>query len=499
MPADLKSRRLLQDPAQRRRFDLHRDLDDADRGTLDPGRSRDIMPPDRPARLKLNIFSPLPPVRSEIANVTCQIAAALQKLADVTLWTAQDEPPELPEPPAGLPPLAVQRFDPAQVPWPLVQQADLNIYNIGNNATFHRAIFDVARQAPGVVVLHDTRLQHFFARYSETPGADRDFYLDSMRRSHGLEGLAGARAWLAREQTLDTLVERYPMTLAAMDGALAAVIHNDAEQDALAEQSRTPIFMLPLAFTGRASDDCTASAGPLASDGAPDPDPGRTLRLIAFGFMGFNRRLGSVLDAIAGHPDSAVELDIYGVLEDADAILERTASLGLSERVRQHGFVPEAELTAALARADLALNLRYPSMGEASASQLRIWDAGLPSLVTRTEWYGTLPEDAVFFVEPDDEVAGIRGHLSALRTSPARFRRAGLRGRQVLLERHTPADYARGLLAIARELPILHARREGVAMSRMAANGLMAIADFAGIGLCADRVAEAVRALTQPR
>ena len=48
--------------------------------------------------------------------------------------------------------------------------------------------------------------------------------------------------------------------------------------------------------------------------------------------------------------------------------------------VKIHGYV--RDLDERLAEADLAVNLRYPSMGEASAAQLRIWDHALPSLVT---------------------------------------------------------------------------------------------------------------------
>ena len=430
-----------------------------------------------PARLKLNVFSPLPPVSSEIANITRMVAAALAPLADVTLWTEQAEPPILAAP------VAIQIFDPADMDWQLIQAADLNVYNIGNNATFHRGIFEIARRAPGVVILHDTRLQHFFARYSETPGADREFYLECMQRSHGANSVADAEAFIAGTLKLDVLVDRYPMTTAAMEGALAAVIHNDIDREALGAQTRTPVFYLPLPFSG---------PGPAAR-----PAPNGVLRLIAFGYMGFNRRLRSILEALAGHDDPAIRFDIYGPLEEAEAVQALTVSLGLQERVLQHGFVPEAELTAALAHADLALNLRYPSMGEASASQLRIWDSELPSLVTRTGWYATLPADAVFFVEPEDEVASIRAHLSALRTRPGAFRHAGLRGREALLTRHSPAFYAEGLLEIARQAPVLHARRQAIAMSRMAAHRLMELTDFTGLAACADPVAQAVQALTQ--
>lgn len=428
-----------------------------------------------PARMKLNLFSPLPPVRSDIANFTCLVAAALLELADVTVWTAQDEPPELPLP------IPLRQFDPAAMPWADLNQADLNIYNLGNNASFHRAIFDVARQAPGLIILHDTRLQHFFARYSETPGADCDFYLESMRRSHGLEGLADAQAFVAGELPLDVLVDRYPMTRAALDGALAAVIHHQAARDALAAQTTTPAFYLPLAYSG---------SGP-----ARHRPPSGTLRLVVFGFIGFNRRLSSILEALAGLPDKDVTLDIYGALEEPGQVAEQTTALGLDDRVRQHGFVPEEALNAALAHADLALNLRYPSMGEASGSQLRIWDAALPSLVTRVGWYASLPADTVFFVEPDDEVAGIQAHLLALRRDPAPFQRAGLRGRQMLLEHHAPIAYAQGLIDIAQMAKPLHARRQAIALSHGATHALLELGHVQAVESGAGPVAAAVHAL----
>ncbi len=429
-----------------------------------------------PARLKINFFSPLPPVRSDIANFTRLVVTPLHALADVTVWTAQPEPPELDSP------VTVERFDPADIAWPRLNQADLNVYNIGNNASFHRAIFEVARQVPGLVVLHDTRLQHFFARYSETPGPDRDFYLDCMRRSHGPAGLADAEAFLSGAQPLDRLVERYPLTLSAMEGALGAVVHNQADAQALAAQTRTPVFYQPLAFAG--------------SSPAPRRPEGSTLRLVVFGFIGSNRRISSILEALAGLPDRDWRLDIYGLLETPDEVAAQTASLGLEDRVHQHGFVPEAELDAALAQADLALNLRFPSMGEASGSQLRIWDASLPSLVTRIGWYAGLPKDTVFFVEPEREIAMIREHLAALRRDPAPFRRAGLRGREVLRQFHTPEAYAAALMEIAEQAAHLHARRKAIDLAHEAARRLMGMTDPAGIAQCIGPVAAAVHDLT---
>ena len=312
-----------------------------------------------PARLRLNLFSPLPPQQSEIANHTLTVAGALSKLADVTLWTQQAEPPVLQNHDGRRLDLPVVQFDPERMDWARLHEADVQIYNIGNNTLYHRSILQVARQAPGLMVLHDTRLQHFFAFDATLEPADRQCYLARLRRSHGPTAVADAERWLAGQETLETLVERYPMTNAAIDVALAVIVHNRDECRRLAEGTRTPVFALPLAYEATRPDAATGG--------------GDRLRLVMFGYLGPNRRLRSLLQVMASLPDQQVELDIFGVVDDPAAIDAQVAALGLEDRVRRHGFVPNQTLRDALAKADLAVNLRYPSMGEASASQLRIW------------------------------------------------------------------------------------------------------------------------------
>lgn len=411
-------------------------------------------------------------MQSEIGHHTLTVARALQRLADVTLWTERSEAEPLD---TGIPTV---RFDPAAIDWPALNLADANIYNLGNNADFHRGIFGVARQCPGIVVLHDTRLQHFFARYAETPGEDRSFYLDCMARSHGEAGVHVAQRWLDGEEPIDTLVARYPLTASALEPAIAAIVHNPAELQILADQTRTPVFHVPLAY----------AAGPPPERGLA----GGTLRIVIFGYLGPNRCLAEVLDALAALPDLDVMLDIYGLVAEQSALDAKIAALELGGRVRQHGFVPDSALRAALARADLAINLRFPSMGEASASQLRIWDAGLPSIVTRTGWYATLPDDAVFFADPGREVEMLCAHLTALRDTPALFRQAGLRGRALLEQRHHPDLYATQLVAIARQAPALHARYQALALARRAASALLDLGSSGRAAQCVDLVGLAI-------
>ena len=424
--------------------------------------------------LRINFFTPLPPALTDVANNAVTVATALSRIADLTLWT----PREAPAP--AIEGIAVRRFDAVSPPWAEINTADLNIYNLGNNAPFHRAIFDIARQAPGVVVLHDVNLQAFFAPYSDREGADRSFYIDAMRRSHGLPGINAALALIDGRLGAETMVDEFPMTLAAMAGALGVIVHNKIEADALRAQTSVPVFHLPLAYAARPT---------LCRAGRTQDGPSR---LVVFGFLGANRRLESTLTALAALPPDDYRLDIYGPVAEPERISGVIARLGLGARVEMHGFVAFETLTAALESADLAINLRWPSVGEVSGSQLRIWDAGLPALVTRTGWYTSLSPDTVFFVEPDREIETITEHLRALRRDPIPFRLAGLRGREVLLAEHDPASYARGVLDVAQLSPGLHARAQAHGLARTASAALLGLGRRDGLAAGVPGVAAAI-------
>jgi hypothetical protein len=142
---------------------------------------------------------------------------------------------------------------------------------------------------------------------------------------------------------------------------------------------------------------------------------------------------------------------VYGHLSNIDEVRARVRALGLDGLVTVHGFVPSAQLNAALASAHLAINLRLPTMGEASFSQLQIWAHGLASLVTPAGWYATLPRDAVAFVRPEREQADLHAHWHALLADPERFARMGEAGRRHLAVHHTPAAYVRAIVDLAME------------------------------------------------
>jgi glycosyltransferase involved in cell wall biosynthesis len=200
-----------------------------------------------------------------------------------------------------------------------------------------------------------------------------------------------------------------------------------------------PVVRLPLPFPPRRA--------------LPPPSTAPPWKLVVFGFLGANRCLDQTLAALARLADPRFHLHIYGDVADRAALNAAVERLQLAAAVTVHGFVPEVELDRALASAHLALNLRYPTKGEASYSQLRIWSHGLPSLVTRVGWYAELPAGTVSLVRPGFLVDDVCAHLRAYATDPARYQANGQRGRDYFIEHHSPRGYAARIVELAARLP----------------------------------------------
>src|SRR5436305_14218906 len=99
--------------------------------------------------MNLDYVSPLPPVRSGIADYSVDLLPHLAALAGVRLIRL----PDLPVSPE------VERA------WPMAPAAAtgaggrLPLYQMGNNR-YHQGVLDLALLVPGVLTLHDVGLHH---------------------------------------------------------------------------------------------------------------------------------------------------------------------------------------------------------------------------------------------------------------------------------------------------------------------------------------------------
>jgi len=384
--------------------------------------------------MRLNWFSPLPPAKTEIGHFTARILPALTKQARVTIWTNQSRwDPRLNNY------AAVHRYRAGSVPWPEINRADLSIYNLGNNPLFHGAIWEISQRHPGVVVLHDYNLQEFFYSLYLDPANDLNAYLVQMEYSYGTQGRVDAELAYQRK-ALPGLIEPYPLTRLGVENAIGVLVHTTEALKNLQAEVSCPVTYASLPFSPMdVAEPTKRVAGP-------------PHRLIVFGYLGPNRRLDALLKSLSEFSGShEFQLDIFGEIANQTQLRKTVRKLQLEKQVRLHGFVSEAELERALALAHLAFNLRYPTAGEASSSQLRIWSHALPSLVTKVGWYATLPENSVKFVRPAHELEDIRAHLRSFFSDSASFTELGRNGFTLYRQQHLPEQYVESLLKLVSE------------------------------------------------
>jgi SAM-dependent methyltransferase/glycosyltransferase involved in cell wall biosynthesis len=386
--------------------------------------------------VRLNWFSPIPPARSGIADYTQRLLPALTAAAEIVVWTDQES-----WDPAVEEYAAVRSYRLQEMPWAEVNRATMSIFHIGNNHRFHGPIWQVSQRHAGLIILHDVALQQFFAGLFREQWHDRPGYLELMEHCYGAAGRQDAEDFWAGRLTIEYMAEQYRLTRYAMDYALGVLVHNQRVFDELRHDSPCPLSYarLPYPVTPPGS---RRNGGRGKSSAAAPP-----YHLIVFGHISDNRRLGSVLRALAGFPKrDRFRLDVYGELWDRQGVCRDIEELELQDLLTLHGFVSAEDLGAALASAHLAINLRFPTMGEASVSQLQVWDHALPSLVTRVGWYATLPQETVAFVRPEHEIMDIQAHLGAFLDDPGRYAQMGELGRRFLQTHHTPGAYVQAIL-----------------------------------------------------
>jgi glycosyltransferase involved in cell wall biosynthesis len=393
--------------------------------------------------LRIHWVSPLPPAKTEIAEYTRRILPFLAARAEVVLWTdAEDWDPEL-EAYA-----AVRRFDPfAESPLDL---QDLPIpsggreavfLHVGNNWMFHTGIIQLARRVPACIVLHDLSLIHCLQGATGHGKLRRTYCVAEALKWYGDEGACAVLSAISGGETKPTIYDDFPMWELGVGRGVSVITHTRAAYQRVRERGGLPAYLLNLPYPAAPSVQSNR-----ALDGP--------LRLVLFGHIGPNRRLEQILEALGRVLEAEdgrfeFELDVCGNLWNPELYLQLARKYNLLNYVRFRGFVSDAELDNCLSSAHLAFNLRNPTVGEASASQLRIWNAGVFSVVTDVGWYGSLPTTVVAKISPDEEVSDLVELFRRLMVDRRMGAEVGAAGRLHLEAFHDSDDYADGVIEAA--------------------------------------------------
>ncbi len=376
--------------------------------------------------------------QSSIGRRSEEIVGELSKVCDVDLWHPQTED----ERPTAVPRRRFVRasdVDPAEL-----ARYDMVAYNMGNYLPFHGEIYKLAVGTPGVVVLHDLVLHHFFAAYYFEELRQPTGYRDAMARLYGHRGKKLAEGIIAGSQPRvwerDEVVD-FPMFEDALTGAYGVIAHSDFLVERVRKVFAGPVQKIPLC--------CELSSADSGTRGDLDVPAGRPL-IVTVGHVNPNKRIDSVLRAlaaverpfsyvIAGPFDGPYQRRLQGIVDDN----------GLNKSVTFLGYVSDNLLHAYLRHADLCINLRYPAFEGSSGSIVEEMWHGKATIVTNTGFYRELPDDTVHKISHENEIAELTAAIRLFLGDPEERHRLGQRALAHARTQFHPAQYAHRVLEFA--------------------------------------------------
>lgn len=314
-------------------------------------------------------------------------------------------------------------------------------YHMGNS-THHAYIYESLGRLPGVTVLHDVVLHHFVVEMTIARGNPAG-YVHEMMYCHGPAGADAARAVLMRLQGFPFL--EYPLHRRVLDSSLRVVVHSEYARSFLAQShTSTAIDVVPLFAVPTPTAPRRVHAR--ATFGLHPDD-------IVFGSIGlvtWAKRLQIALPAfrrVHARLPNARFLIVGDVAPDA-GLVDIVSRLGLHDCVQIAGFVEPEQLDDYIAAIDVGVCLRWPTMGESSASALTFLGAAVPTIVSNVGSFAELPDDCCRKIPiEDNEEDQLFEQMLALATNPDLRKELGARALGYVETRHAPESVSAAYIA----------------------------------------------------
>lgn len=345
-------------------------------------------------------------VDSAIARVSSMVVPELMKLGVEVCVVRTEDILRVHSKPLPFAPLARLPF---QVD--LQDGFDAAVIHFGDHWPFHARALDLLQARPCVAVLHDATMLNFFLGKAHLNGgrAAVQKLCDEAVELYGPDPNATQPPNPDDYGWVTSAAGHWPFMHEITSRANAVVVHSDHCLKSLTETDRfkAHVVMLP------------AFATPRKRPTRPDLGDGK-IALCTIGHMNENKRVASVLRAIAASPalrDRVIYSLVGPVEADQRASLESLASDLGYQGLRILGRVSDEELSSRLNGSDVICCLRHPALEGGSASVLEVLQYGRPTLVTDGGFYRQIPDELVWKVNPSDEVSDIARHLDAICTN----------------------------------------------------------------------------------
>lgn len=365
---------------------------------------------------RLAVVSPLPPVKSGIANYTADLLPVLEEYYQIEVVTNQEV---VSDP-------RINGIFPIRTPdWFLQnsQNFDRVLYHFGNSS-FHQYMYELHRSVPGVVVLHD-----FFLAGGRTWSFPESAIRNLIFDNHGLHGLC-------RTDGFDEL----PINLDVFQQATRVIVHSE-ESCKLAEHwygsdVTQAWHRIPL-LRETANPTQTDRALARRKLGFTNDD----LVICSFGYLSTNKLNLETLQAFEQSTlihNHRIHFIFVGEKCLGKYEAKITEILNKNTQIKVTGWVNKELYQDYLLTADIAIQLRCQNLGESSASILDCMNFGIPTIVNDHGSMKEIDSEAVFDIADPVDISELSQALEILANNADLRERIGKRARQIIREQHDP-------------------------------------------------------------
>ncbi len=383
-------------------------------------------------RPRLAYISPLPPERSGISDYSAELLPELSRHYDIDVVVAQDSTSDV---------WIDANCRIRTVDW-FRENADLYdrvLYHFGNSA-FHQHMFDLLKQVPGIVVLHDFFLSGIVA-HMDFQGLLPGSWVSELYHSHGYPAVQHR----FKAEDIADVIFKYPCNFSVLENAHGMIVHSPSSR------------RLAQYWYGPQTDEKWAEIPLLKVSTYDDPRLRSTARteldiaasdfiVCSFGLLGPTKLNHRLLDAwlnSALASDKRCQLVFVGENaggEYGQELLRKIRKSGLQKRIRITGWTDTEVFRQYLAAADVGVQLRTQSRGETSAAVLDCMNYGLPTIVNANGSLADLPDEGVWKLSDDFSDDELISALEGLLQDPVQRQQLGERAQITIRTEHDPRN-----------------------------------------------------------
>lgn len=392
------------------------------------------MPVNYPSdqyRPKLAFVSPLPPERSGISDYSADLLPVLSKYYQIDVIVSQEQISDA---------WISKNCRVRSVSW-LIEHAheyDRVLYHFGNSP-FHQHMFNLLREIPGVVVLHDFFLSGLVC-HLEFDGIAANLWSTELYKSHGYKAVYERFHCIKPED----VVMQYPCSLTVIQESLGMIVHSDYSLNLMNKWfgGKTDDWaVIPLLKHSQIQNERVKARAEL---GFKDDD----ILVCTFGMLAPTKLNEELISAwgnscLAG--DKACHLIFVGENHGGDygkALLSKISRTQGQQRIHITGWIESDLYQKYLAAADIAVQLRSQSRGETSASVLDCMNYGLPTIVNANGSMAVLNDDAVYKLPDNFACEQLTEALDKLRLDKTLRQCLGEAARNIIIKEHNPQKCA---------------------------------------------------------